>query len=494
VIRAVAGVRGQISDWAWETSLHRSESSDVTVRTNSVDPARVADALSATDVDEALNPFGANSPELLESLLAPPAESRFGTQMLQAAAHLRGSLVTLPAGDVELVVGGERRNEQVRYDMRVGPPLSGAHQRFVTAAFGEISVPLVGEKAQVPAVFDLSLVLSGRFDDYSDVGASFNPEYALVWRPIPALTLRTSLSQSFRPPPLFDLYMPLLDQVLPTADPARNNEIAFPIWRVGGNPNLKPATAEAFTSGLRFAPATSAGLRIDASYWRISVDETIGIPAGERLLAAAASFSDRIVRGEPSAADVAAGMPGPLQMIDVTRLNYGSIRTSGVDFAASMDIDTRAGRFIPEFSATWVRDFTTTDLVEGPDVDRVGLADLQGTVARWRGVAGFAWIRAGVTLSTNARYVPSYDDVDVPGHRTGRSVRAQTLIDAQVAFDLSDMIGAESAWQGFELRAGALNLLNEEPSFAEAGLLTGYDPSQGDLRQRFVYLKLSKRF
>ena len=56
------------------------------------------------------------------------------------------------------------------------------------------------------------------------------------------------------------------------------------------------------------------------------------------------------------------------------------------------------------------------------------------------------------------------------------------------------MIGAESAWQGFELRAGALNLLNEEPSFAEAGLLTGYDPSQGDLRQRFVYLKLSKRF
>jgi len=109
-------------------------------------------------------------------------------------------------------------------------------------------------------------------------------------------------------------------------------------------------------------------------------------------------------------------------------------------------------------------------------------------------VAGLAWSREAISISAKARYVPSYDDVDTPGHRTGRSVEAQTLVDAQIALDLSDVVGEESMWQGFELRAGVFNLLDEEPPFAEAGWFAGFDASQGDLRQRFGYVKLTKKF
>lgn len=502
MIRAVGGARGQIGEWAWEASLHRSQNDDIIIRANRVDPLRVAAALSATDAADALNPFagsGANSAELLASLLLPPLRSRFRTEMIQAAAYLRGPLLTLPAGRMDLIVGAERRKEHVQYDIRLGPPatalaVAGSHERLVTATFGEVRLPVVNPAAKVPAVHELSFVLSGRFDDYSDVGDSFNPEYTLLWRPTPALTFRTSLSQSFRPPTLFDLYLRRVDAPFPVIDPARNNELAFPIWRAGGNAALKPADADSFTAGLHFAPSDASGLRIAASYWRILVDETIGIPAAERLPAAESRFPERVVRGEPSAADIAAGLPGPLELLDVTRLNYGSIRTSGVDFSASMALDTRVGRFTPELSATWVHDFTTTDLVEGPNVDRVGVANLQGSVARWRAVAGLKWSRQAIGISASARYVPSYEDVDLPGHRTGRSVAAQTLVDAQIAFDLSDTVGSESMWHGFELRAGVLNLLNEEPPFAEAGFFMGFDPSQGDLRQRFSYVKLSKQF
>ena len=43
-------------------------------------------------------------------------------------------------------------------------------------------------------------------------------------------------------------------------------------------------------------------------------------------------------------------------------------------------------------------------------------------------------------------------------------------------FDLSDMVGEESLWEGFEIRAGAFNLLDAEPPFAEvAALCTAYD-------------------
>lgn len=497
MIRAVGGARGRVGEWAWEASLHRSQNDDTNVHANRLDPLRAAAALSATDAEDALNPFGgsaANSPELLEALLAAPTRSRFRTEITQASAHARGPLFVLPAGRVDLLVGGERRKEQVQYDITLGPHLVGSHQRFVTAAFGEVRMPVVNAGDRIPAVRELALIVSGRFDDYSDIGDSFNPEYAVVWQPVPALTVRASLSESFRPPPLFDLYMPLVDLPLPTVDPARNNELAFPIWRAGGNVDLKPSSADSFTAGLQFAPIGASDLRLAANYWRIRMDESIQIPAGERLLAAENRFPERVVRGEPSAADVAAGLPGSLELIDVTRLNYGSISTSGVDLTASMGLYTRLGRFTPQLSATWVHDFTTTDLVEGPDVDRVDVADLQGSVVRWRAVAGLVWSRQGMSISANARYVPSYDDVDAPGHRAGRSVAAQTLIDAQVAFDLSDTASDESMWQGFELRAGVFNLSNEEPPFADAGLLFGYDPSQGDLRQRFWYLKLSKRF
>ena len=57
---------------------------------------------------------------------------------------------------------------------------------------------------------------------------------------------------------------------------------------------------------------------------------------------------------------------------------------------------------------------------------------------------------------------------------------------------------AVEAWQadGFPWAdwAGALNLFDAQPPFAEVGFLAGYDGSQADLRQRFWYLKLAKKF
>ncbi len=80
----------------------------------------------------------------------------------------------------------------------------------------------------------------------------FNPEYALIWRPTSALTLRTSLAQSFRPPPLFDLHIPRVDvSMTDRGSGADNGEFALPIWRAGGNPDLRPSSADSLRLGLR---------------------------------------------------------------------------------------------------------------------------------------------------------------------------------------------------------------------------------------------------
>jgi iron complex outermembrane receptor protein len=496
MVRAAGGVRGRIHKWDWEASLQTNRDDAVDVRSNELDQTKVATALAASDPARALNPFGgtgANSPALLTSLLAPPSESHFRTEATQSNASLRGSLVALPAGPLELAAGGEWREELARFDIAPPTDVAGSHQRSIVAAFGELRLPLLSKAAKVPAVHDLALVLSGRFDDYSDVGHAFNPEYALIWRPTSALTIRTSLAQSFRPPPLFDLHMPHVEVLVPIADPARN-EVALLRVRAGGNPELEPSNADSLSFGLRFEPKGRSAVRLAANYWRIAIDDTIAIPNPSRLLAAEDLFPDRVVRGPPSAADTAAGMPGPLQAIDITRINNGTIRTSGVDVSASAAFDTPMGWFKPELSATWVHDFTTSDLISGPGVNRVGFANTQGTVPRWRGVATLNWNFGGVGVSTAMRYVPSFEDVDLVGTRTGRKIDSQTVVDVQLALDLGDLFGERSAWNGFDVRAGAFNLFDADPPFAEVTGPIGYDWSQGDLRRRFAYVKLAKKF
>jgi iron complex outermembrane receptor protein len=444
-----------------------------------------------------LNPFGgtgANSPELLASLLAPPSQGRYRTEAIQSVAFVRGPLATLSAGTIEVTAGAEWREERVRYDEGLPQNISGSNQRSVVAGFGELRLPLLSEATQVPTVHDLALVLSGRFDEYSDVGQAFNPEYALIWRPTSGLTVRASLSESFRPPPLFDLYMPYSDVAIPVADPARNGEFALPIWHAGGNPDLEPSSADSLNVGLRFEPRRSPAVRFGANYWRIAIDDTIAIPAPERLLAAENRFPERVRRAPPSASDVAAGRPGPLQLIDITRMNFGTVHTSGVDVNASITLDTRAGRFEPELSGTWVHDFTTSNPVEGLDVSRVGIASFQGTIPRWRAVASLSWNRQGFGINSIVRYIPSYHDVVFLGGRNGRKVAAQVIVDAQLSVDLGKMAGEQSLWNGFELRAGAVNLFDHEPPFTEMALFNGYDVTQADLRQRFAYVKIAKKF
>jgi len=497
MVRAAGGIRGHTRDWEWEAVVQSNRDDAVTVRSNELDQAKAGEALVASDPDAALNPFGdagANDPALLASLLAPRLRSHYRTEATQSIASLRGPLAALPAGALELAAGGEWRQERARYDIAPPTNVAGSQQRSIVAAFGELRVPLLSETAGIAALHDLALVVSGRFDDYSDFGHTFNPEYALIWRPTSALTVRASLAQSFRPPPIFDLHMPRVDVPAPIADPARNNETALMTIRAGGNPDLKPSNADSLSVGLRFEPRVPSTLRVGVNYWRVSIDETITIPSPARLLAAENLFPERVIRGAPSAADIAAGIPGPLQTIDVTRLNNGALRASGVDLSAAVTFQTPVGEFRPELAATWVNSFTTSDLVAGPGVDRVGVANTQGTVPRWRGVATLNWNLGSLGLTTALRYVPPFDDVDVLGTPNERHIDAQTVVDLQLSLDLGDLTAERSPWTGFEVRAGALNLFNAEAPFAEVGGPAGYDASQGDLRGRFVYLKLAKRF
>jgi hypothetical protein len=51
-----------------------------------------------------------------------------------------------------------------------------------------------------------------------------------------------------------------------------------------------------------------------------------------------------------------------------------------------------------------------------------------------------------------------------------------------------------SPFSDTKLTLGVSNILDEAPDFAEAGFAAGYDLSQADMTQRFMYVRLSASF
>lgn len=492
--RAVAGLRGSLSSWNWEFSVVRSAEQSFSWVRNSADAIRVNAALASTEPGQALNVFQAGpggSPALLASLVAAPVISRYASEGTQGAVLLRGAPVSLPAGDVDMVVGGEWRREDILYDS--GPSFVSGNRK-VSAAFAEMRIPLVNSHSSLPALQELSLTLAARHDHYSDIGGTSNPQYGLIWRPMRDLMLRVSYGTSFRPPSLFELYAERTVVPLTVADPGRRGEIASAVAIIGGNPRLDSVEAESFVTGVVLTPRIADGLRISGSYWRIKVDERVSFLPPQLVLAGEGRFAGRVVRAEPTPADLAQGLPGALTSVDISYLNFGLLETSGVDLSVSHTFDTRFGRFAPELLATWVEQYRAVNVPDTAAVERVGRASIEGTIPRWRAVATLGWKWRGIGLSATMRYLPSYNDATLIGP-TNRVIPAQTLVDLQAAVAFDELIGNGSFWtQGVKITAGASNLFDKTPQFAEIGLSSGYDVSQGDLRQRFGYLKLSKSF
>jgi iron complex outermembrane receptor protein len=479
-MRFVLGARGGLSRWDWELSLTSSDENADTARVNELDPLRVQAALQSTDPQTALNPFAdgfAGSAALLSSLVRDQEYDYFSRAWL-FSGFLRGPLFRMPGGISELVIGAELRREEVKaVDMS---PLE--EERDITSEFAEIKLPLLKQ---------LSLKLALRSDFYEHAKDSVNPQYGLVWRPSPDWLLRAAYSTSFRPPSLAELSYPRSALLFPLADPQRGGAISLVSVISGGNQDLENVSAHSFTTGVAYRVSDWPGLHWAAHYWRVVMDNRIILP-GVSNLKKLEGVSGRITRSAPTETDASLGQPGALQSVDVSLLNYGRLETSGIDLDFSYRIASSLGQLQAALSATWVDEYSSEDLAPIETWDRVGIANYQGTIPEWRLIGSLTWEGAGRGVSTTATFTPSYQDSDLTGV-LDRSLPSRTIIDVQAWLDLGPVFGP-AIFDGMKVTAGALNLLDHDVDFANAGLAFGYDISQTDLKQRFAYLRITKSF
>jgi iron complex outermembrane receptor protein len=391
---------------------------------------------------------------------------------------VNGTLFVTRAGKVEMILGTEWRKEAVKFDS-----LFGAFEREVAGGFAEVEVPLLRE---------LTLTLAGRFDRYTDFGRIFSPQYGLVWRPFRDVAVRATYGRSFRAPSLYELYLPDLSATTQIVDPRRNESYGA-LQLAGGTPDLEATRGESFAAGIEFTPEAVSKLKLSATYWHVVMDDRVTALNPLFAVRHESVFADRVLRAEPTAADLAAGRPGRIVQIDSSRLNLGRLETSGIDAGANYQFDVAGNDFTADLKATWIDKYESLDLPGEQAVDRVNVANSLGTIAKWRAITSLYWHRGPLNATAYVRYIPSYDDTR-DGVRNGRTIPSQTFFDLQMSLDFGKLMGDSRLLRGVEFSAGALNLFNELPHYAEVNGVQGYDTSQGDLKGRFWYLRLGKTF
>src|SRR5882724_6415629 len=378
------------------------------------------------------------------------------------------------------------------------------------------------------------------------------PKFSVRWQPldpswIGALTLRASYSEGFHAPTLPDLTPAGSEGFFPVPDFLRDPKGLTPDGtnvRViqTGNPNLKPEVAYEWSYGAVYSPKWIKGLTLSADFWHID-------------LRSIASFVDPqfIVNFENSFPGLVSRDPTTDAITEVVNPSFNLTRAivEGIDYEGIYILDSSIfgrgdfGRFTFILNGTYLSRF---EFQPTPDSKRFGLSggfvngfSFTGSLphnrafvsAFYDGPAG-TWL-AGFDFGATVHYTGQYQDDNIDLIAFGfkpRKVREWTTLDliASYNFSLPSPVAAQvpglakdggknvktadgkekrvlplsaaeynpcgwRAWlNGTTVTLGVQNAFDSDPPFVAGAFENNYDESIADVRGRFWYLSLKKRF
>lgn len=247
-----------------------------------------------------INPWGDLSPYITPSLLAASTngQTRFD-------ALVRGGLWEMPAGEVRVMLGYSRHNTTLdsQSEFQIGQvdesPLSDVAS-FNTEA--ERANQALYTEAMVPLLADvMSLSLSARWDSYaeadvtyreSDLGTETTPDIAdpgdattwgagLILSPLESFRFRLNAQTAFVAPQLNQLLRTTSEREaqafrgLIIQEPDGRLTFADTLILDGGNPDLKPETADTLSVGVEFNPVDAPGLGAKVTWSRTDFKDRI---------------------------------------------------------------------------------------------------------------------------------------------------------------------------------------------------------------------------
>jgi iron complex outermembrane receptor protein len=556
-------------DWFVEAGFTYGESDGTEIVSNSLKRDAVQAALNGTlsgFEGEYFNPFvdearsGPN--RRFYPAIATQQRQTNRTDLAVWSLKTGGTVWELPSGAVTVGGGLEYRSESLiqsnDFNSRHYNILSGSFpgpqtnaRRHLYSAFGELTIPLLGSRWSFPGARSLEVVLSERYDQYSDFGSAAKPKVAVRYKPFNDLTLRASYAEGFIASSLGQLFgtpVPGVQTINDPNFPAGSPQHTYGVVAyTGGNPRLKPENSYGYFAGAVWSPGSSEperswwgwakGFTAYLDWYQIDLRDLVGNVSAQNLVDLADAFPGAVTRGAN----------GQISRIFATFQNLGDERTDGFDFGASYVTEEQPwGKLDVEANATYIYNFQIRQFVgANPDrtpryqlwdkEDSYGVPDFKliASIFYSKRLFGVDTFRTGFTVN----YVDSEHDVndnfkgtypnaslDAPGyvHRIG----SFTSVDWQLSygFGASEVVGPPTfvprddkrvnsmdnekgaipipggsnrglrRWlSDATLTFGINNLGDVKPPYS-ADWYQGYDPSTTLPFGRYFYVQVEKKF
>lgn len=389
--RFLAGLKGTMGVWDFDTALSFSEAKQTDVSTKLLnwrvknallnptpDNVAAATAFSAAYAALPANTYwrigenaGLNSPELYAALLADKQREGFSRQY---GADFKASreIGKLDGGPIAIAFGGEVRHEANNLGLYdglgdyVGLSLTAyGGKRDIYAAFSEVVLPVTKR-------IELNGAL--RYDHYSDAGNALTPKLGVKFKALDSLALRGTFAKGFRAPSSTENNSQSVaafgganisdnarcaaitaDRVAAGDTPTAAATFAAPFCQLAptfvqrGNPDLEPEKSESVTLGLVWDLAANSSVTVDL--WQI---KRKGLPVIEDPQGAV--DAGRITR-DPSTT-VTANDPGQILSGFVVFQNSAQSLTRGIDLEAKHRFDLGNGMGRLTVGGNWSHMFT----------------------------------------------------------------------------------------------------------------------------------------
>jgi len=472
-----------------------------------------------------------------------------------------GPLFDLPAGAVKAAVGAETVNyglvQKVTKTNGIGPSSYGSgfsvfhFPRSVRSVFGEIDVPLISPDMNVPLVNKLEVDISGRYDDYSDVGDTSNPKFAADWTVIPGLKFRGTYSTSF--------VAPQQDSV---GDPSQNYRAAYggagafstptsfatalypgtagvlPGCAAGAvtcqvgtattqgitlqrgiGPSAKPQKGNGWTLGMDFTPDFLPGLTanvtlFDAHFKGAVTSPNAGVlaqvPSLTRLftICPTGCTSAQVANALAPYPTLNSAIPGTVYVIDdQSQNNIENLQAQGLDIAINYEFDTDWGHF---GLGTAITEFLQYDIsfgfpIAGPSYS---LLNTDGQTSQFPQIqhqsrSNVSWTMDNWSVDLFMNFTGAYRNWATPANPLtrdangnpnggGDAVKANMTFDGHVAYDFDGGI-----LNGDQIYVTMNNIFDKHPPFYNSqgqASITGTDDLVTNLIGRLTTVGIRVKF
>ncbi len=540
--------------WEWESAVRYNEDHRTDTFIGLINAYALRAALLDTNPATAFNPFSLsqNSKAALNRIFINTQMSG-ATRLLTEDLKLTGDIVDLPGGPLSFAFGGEHLNNHLTF---FSDPLSAAGQtigefnigslrggRDSWSIYWELRLPVTGPNWNLPGVRSLELDYAERFESYSDFGETERPKFSLRWQPFggsPApLTIRASYIEAFHAPSLVELFGTPFTIPTVVFDPRSSFTDHYVPGVFTGNPSLQPELAYERTFGAVLTPETWCswlqGLTITVDYGHIDL-RGFATQLQPQFIVDNESLFPGLITRDP-------GQGNRIVSIHSPYLNVGGFIENYIDFSVVETFQTSRlghgdwGTFTATLNGTYLIDVKIQAVPDAPFENVVGKfgAGFQfgGNYTHNRDYlslfydgAADGWLH-GLDAGVTVHYIGQYwDDRFYTNNLRDRKVREWTTLDLIINYTFSAPVPATSnsvagltkdrqspgketpaqstadynacGWRSWlnntTLTVGMNNVFDEQPPFVAAGIGDNYDKGSANVKGRFWYLALTKRF